>query len=137
MVLDVGLVLEQHQRLDDEALDQLGSPVVTNRQDRLVGEHVSGSARVAQPVSQRVLERMRPKQFVYEGIASEIHRCGVRASSGAGRFRSSPRVALAPPVRPPVVHVVCHRVGAFLSGLGVDAETNTARTRAINQIGTR
>ena len=30
MVLDVGLVLEQHQRLDDEALDQLGSPVVTN-----------------------------------------------------------------------------------------------------------
>ena len=93
MVLDVGLVLEQHQRLHHEALDQLGSPVLTQRQDLLVGEQVSGSVRVAQPVSQRVLERMRPKQFAYDGITSEIHR-RVQASSGADRFRSSLRVAI-------------------------------------------
>jgi hypothetical protein len=75
------------------------------------------------------------KHFAYDGITSEIHRRGVPASSGAGRFRSSSRVAiaLAPPVRRPVLLVVCHRAEAFLSGLRVDAETNTARTRAIDQ----
>jgi hypothetical protein len=61
MVLDAGPVLEQHQRHHDDALDQFGSPVLTHRRDRLVGEHVSGSVRVTQPVSQRVLERMRLK----------------------------------------------------------------------------
>ena len=95
MVLDMRLVLEQHQRLHHEALHQLDSPVLTQLQDLLVGEQVGGSLQVTQPVSHRVLERPRPKQFAWDGITSEIHRRGVQASSGADRFRSSPRVAIA------------------------------------------
>src|SRR5450631_501645 len=95
MVLDVGLVLEQHQRLHHEALDQSGSPVLTQRQDLLVGEQVSGSLQVTQPFSHRLLERMRPKQFAWDGITSESHRRDVNAFTVADRFRSSPRVAIA------------------------------------------
>ena len=43
MLLDVGLVFEQHRWLHDEALDKLGGRGLTQRQDLLVGEQVSGS----------------------------------------------------------------------------------------------
>ena len=72
MVLDVGLGLEQHQRLHDEALDQLDSPVLTQRQDLLVGEQVSGSLHMTQPLPPRVLERTRPKQFAGDGMTSRF-----------------------------------------------------------------
>ena len=101
MVLDVSLVLEQHQRLHHEALHQLDSPVLTQRQDLLVGEQVGGPLQVTQPLSHRVLERPRPKQFAWDEITSEIHRRGVQAFTAADRFRSSPRVAIAMSSRRP------------------------------------
>ena len=61
MVLDVGLGLEQRQRLHHEALDQLDSPVLAQRQDLLVGEQVSGSLHMTQPLSPRVLEQNAPE----------------------------------------------------------------------------
>src|SRR5450755_4687557 len=130
MVLDVGLVLEQHQRLHHEALDQLDGLVLTQRQDLLVGEQVSGSWQVTQPLSYRLLERPRPKQFAWDGITSEIHRRGGQAFTAADRFRSSPRVAtaieLAPPGRRLVLDLACHRIGAFLS-LSGSTPTRTRR----------
>ena len=89
MLLDVGLVFEQHQWLHDEALDELGGRVRTQRQDLLVGEQVSGSLHVTQPLSPRVLERTRTKQFAWDGMMFEIHRRGVQASSSSDRRRAS------------------------------------------------
>ena len=66
---------------------------------------------------------------------------GVQASLGRDRLRSSPRVAIpievASRARRPVLCLGCHRVWCLPVPLGVHAEPNTARTRAINQIGTR
>ena len=86
MVLDVRLALEQHQRLHHETLDQLAGPILTQRQDLLVGEQLSGSGQATQPLSHRLLERPRPKQFASYGITSEIHRRGVQAFTATDRF---------------------------------------------------
>ena len=97
MLLDVGLVFEQNQWLHDEALDELGGRVRTQRQDLLVGEQVSGSLHVTQPLSLRVLERTRTKQFAWDGVTFEIHRRGVQASSGSDRPPGRDRDRAAPP----------------------------------------
>ena len=54
--------------------------------------------------------RLRPKEFAWDGITSEIQRRSVQAFTAADPFGSSPRVAipieLTPPRRPPVLHVM-------------------------------